>query len=191
MQTQYVIELRNNSKMWITADQATIVNRAWQDRSPVKVNGSLINTVDITGIWDEQTWYDNHPEDKLEVKSPVPQLSAPTQTEDTEKWRRVLRANKTLMLKGLLPRYTLKDHKVVDQPDYWRDTELTEKTVKGTIVKKSVTDHEYRRKYANRNGYHLAGKDYDKNIIIFTVVGEIPPGCDPATPQEISAVYGL
>lgn len=74
---KFVIELRNKSTLFISDQQAEIVDKAWTNKAPVTVNGAKINSVDITAIWPIAEWYEQHPDKKPAPQLPVFKIAEP------------------------------------------------------------------------------------------------------------------
>lgn len=170
-----IIEMRNKNTMWVSDNQALAIDRAITQRKPVKVNGATINTVDISGIWPEDIWYDMHPELK-----PVPVHESNLQlreaiTEDNKgiHYEAFLK-NMELLKNGNKPRYYAEGGEIHEEESFWFGQQRDDNTVKAHWVKQSVSKQKWNSFYSASPGYHILSDNGDKVIIAFTVVGEIP-----------------
>lgn len=93
-QDKYYVELRNKTALPVTTSQAEIIDRAWQNKAIVKIGESRVNTVDIVGIWDADTWYENHPDDKPTAFHDRKILPAATKTSNYDMWIEATARNK-------------------------------------------------------------------------------------------------
>lgn len=112
--------------MAVTASQAEIIDQAWQKKAIVKIGDSKINTVDIVGIWDAQTWYETHPEDKPVAFHEHKSLPSATKSSNYELWIEATKRNRDRMKQGIKPvaywRVT-RDGELIEDPKYY-DTVL-------------------------------------------------------------------
>lgn len=121
MQDNYIIELRNGVTVWVTDQQAKVVDQAWADKAPVKIGDSRINTVDIVGIWDKETWYEKHPDQKPRTESkPLPSPLSAVERSKPSVWRDCVMKNRDLLKQGLLPKYTVVEGEIIEKEYYWR-----------------------------------------------------------------------
>lgn len=126
MQDKYYIELRNKTNLPVTASQAEVIDKAWQAKAIVKIGDSKINSVDIVGIWDADTWYDNHPEDRPTPSVPFhdrPALPPATKSSRYDLWMEATKRNRDRIKKGIQPyanwRVTT-EGELIEDPEYYK-----------------------------------------------------------------------
>lgn len=187
----FVVEMRNRNTYWIDENQADVVDRAWSNRQPVKVNGVTINTVDITNIVPEEQWYDLHPESKpLPTTNNVKYLE-PVKTESTGAWSECFKKNRKLLSEGELPRYTVEDGKLLEKEYYWRDDIEKPESVKGFWVKRRVSRRKWESFYSQSPGYQLLEDDGSDVVIAFVIVEQpIPHHLEELESREIAKLRG-
>lgn len=122
MQDRFIIELRNKTTLWVSDSQATVIDEAWQNKATVRIGKSHINTVDIVGIWDESTWYNNHPDERQVQRddTKLPPVISQVERSKPSIWRDCVMKNAELLKSGELPKYTVIDGEIVEKEYYWR-----------------------------------------------------------------------
>lgn len=179
--------MRNKNTIWVSDNQAQAIDQAIMKRVPVKVNGATINTVDISGIWPEDIWYEIHPDLKpAPVAEPVLQIKEAIKPDEKGLHYQAYLKNKEAMAKGEKVRFYAKDGKIHEQDSWNHDT--GNKTVRGKLVKKSISKQKWNSFYSASPGYHLLSDDGDRVTVAFTIVGEVPHHVEDLTEYEIKKI---
>lgn len=117
------MELRNKKTFEITEKQARLADIAWEHKSIIHLNGNRINTTEIIGIWDKDTWLELHPEKRPQEHNTTskfnPQLLDTVKASPDSPWRQCVMMNSELLKKGLLPKYIVENNSIIEKEHYW------------------------------------------------------------------------
>lgn len=172
--------------MWVSDNQAIAIDKAFVKREPVKVNGATINTVDISGIWPEDTWYDMHPELRPQPIQETP-LRLEQAISDTDKGVHYEAFSKNLKLlkDGKKPIFFVKDGVIQKNKEGLVSNPKVITDVPANWVKQGVSKQKWNTFYSASPGYKKVSDNGDQVIVAFTVVGEIPHYLEKCNELEI------
>jgi len=180
MQDKFVIELRNRTALWVTESQSHIIDQAWQKKAIVKIGDSKINTVDITGIWSSEDWYENHPDDKPvvfhEIEKPLLPIREDEKSDNWDKWHEAQALDIKRREQGLpTPHWRVtREGELIEDPEYYNGIENTNKPALFEWVKLSV-GNKRAQFYAESPGYTIVDNTDTGAVYAFKRIVGIEP----------------